>query len=90
MQTSTMMTAVVRAADGVRFVARGSWDDDVAPALLHYIGGRVDHVLWPNDAERVRQLIAADRIDEAIVEYFACVGSRWDEECLESVQRDDD
>jgi hypothetical protein len=81
------MVAVVRAADGVRFVAMGSWDDDVAPALLGYVEERADHVLWPSEAARVRELIAADQLDEAIAEYFMHVGSRWDDECLESTSR---
>jgi hypothetical protein len=76
-------TAVVRAADGVRFVATAADNDGVSSQLIDYIAGRCDHVLWPAPAREVRRLIAEHRHAEAIAAYFSNVGGRWDEEWLE-------
>jgi len=81
-ERTTAHSAVVRAADGVRFVAVGRGPDEVARLLVDYIRGRCDHVLWPCDASRVRTLIDAGESYAAIDEYFEHVGSRWDEERL--------
>jgi hypothetical protein len=77
-------TAVVRAADGVRFVATAADDDGVSSQLIEYIASRSDHVLWPAPACEVRRLIAEHRHSEAIALYFSNVGRRWDEEWLET------
>ena len=76
-------TAVVRAADGVRFIATAADDDGVSSRLIEYIASRCDHVLWPSPAREVRRLIAEHRHSEAIATYFSNVGRRWDEEWLE-------
>lgn len=82
---TTAFSAVVRAADGVRFVAVGRGPDEVAELLVNYIRARCDDVLWPCDASRVRTLIDAGEPYAAIDEYFEHVGSRWDEERLEHI-----
>ena len=76
-------TAVVRAADGVRFIATAADDEGVSSQVIEYIASRCDHVLWPAPAREVRRLIAEDRHSEAIATYFSNVGRRWDEEWLE-------
>jgi hypothetical protein len=81
--TSTVLAAVVRAADGVRFVAEGQGADEVAAALVSYVRRRCDDVLWPSVAPRVRALLEARRYAAAIAAYFENVGSRWDAEWLE-------
>jgi hypothetical protein len=77
-------TAVVRAADGVRFIATAADHDGVSSQLIEYIAGRYDHVLWPAPACEVRRFIAEHRQSEAIAMYFSNVGRRWDEEWLET------
>jgi len=77
-------TAVVRAADGVRFIAAAADGDGVSSQLIAYIASRCDDVLWPAPAREVRCLIAERRHSEAIAAYFANVGRRWDEEWLET------
>ena len=76
-------TAVVRAADGVRFTATASCNEPVTRQLIEYIASRCDDVLWPAVAREVRQLIATHRDSDAIAAYFSNVGFRWDEEWLE-------
>jgi hypothetical protein len=76
-------TAVVRAADGVRFIASAEDGDGVSSQLIDYIASRCDHVLWSAPAREVRRLIAEHRQSEAIATYFSNVGRRWDEEWLE-------
>jgi hypothetical protein len=80
----SLHTAVVRAADGVRFIATAADDDGVSSQLIDYIASRCDHVLWPVAAREVRRLIAEHHHAEAIARYFANVGRRWDEEWLET------
>jgi len=88
---STTTVAVISAADGVRCVASGEWNEDVLPALVCYVKQRADDVLWPESASRVRASIAEGRSHAAVVEYFETVGARWDDECLAIyvVRRDD-
>lgn len=76
-------TAVVRAADGIRFTATGADDEELIPKLLEYVAGRCDDTLWPAASREVRRLIADHRDADAIAFYFRNVGSRWDEEWLE-------
>ena len=76
-------TAVVRAPDGVRFIATAPDDEGLASRIVVYIGSRCDDVLWPESAERVRRLIAEHRESDAISAYFTNVGQRWDKEWLE-------
>jgi hypothetical protein len=80
---TTTLTAVVRAADGVRFVTVGHCLDEIATALVAYIHGRCDDMLWPHAASAVHLLIEARRSFAAIATYFDHVGERWDEESLE-------
>jgi hypothetical protein len=89
---STMITAVVRAPDGVRFTTSQHCADQVAAELVAYILRRCDDVLWPLAAAQVHALIDARASHAAIAAYFEHVGSRWDEERLEihvSTRHDD-
>jgi len=76
-------TAVVRSADGVRFVATASDTAGRSASLVEYIRQRCDYTLWPDDARRVRAMIDDQDAEGAIATYFATVGQRWDEERLE-------
>jgi hypothetical protein len=80
---AAVRTAVVRAADGVRFSATGHGEDALLPQVVEYVASRCDDVLWPAASREVRQLIADHRESEAIAVYFRNVGLRWDEEWLE-------
>jgi hypothetical protein len=81
--SQTSFTAIVHAADGVRFVARGPNRQSLTEQLVAYILSRCDEVLWPPTARQVRALVEAGRPTEAVDLYFADVGDRWDEERLE-------
>lgn len=81
---TTTIVAVVQAEDGVQFVAAGKSADEVAELLVDYIARRACHVLWPITAKRVAELIDAGDTNAAIAEYFENVGSRWDEERLQT------
>jgi hypothetical protein len=88
MKTSTPIhqptfTAIVHAADGVRFVASARCPDHLTAQIVDYIRERCDDVLWPSIARDVRALIDLDKPYAAIALYFAHVGERWDEEHLE-------
>lgn len=77
------LTAVIYAADGVRFVATAQRPATLAAQIVTYLLRRCDHALWPTVAANVRSLVADDRPYAAIALYFAHVGERWDEERLE-------
>ena len=79
----TRYTAVVHAADGVRFVASAPTGAALASQLVEYVCGRCDHALWPPVASEVRALIDDNQPFAAIAMYFANVGVRWDAERLE-------
>ena len=77
------LTAVIHAADGVRYIATAQCPAELAAQIVTYILGRCDNALWPPVAANVRALVADDRPYAAIALYFAHVGERWDEERLE-------
>lgn len=76
-------TAIVHSADGVLFVATAECPQRLAAQVVTYIRGRCGDVLWPSDAQQVREFIVQDKPYAAIALYFAKVGERWDEERLE-------
>ena len=76
-------TAVIHAADGVRFAAAATNAWSLAWQVVDYIQGRCDDTLWPAIAAEVRGLIAAKQPYAAIGAYFLHVGARWDQEFLE-------
>jgi hypothetical protein len=78
-----LRTAVVRAADGVRFTATACSDDELTLQVCAYVASRCNDMLWPAESREVRRLIAGHREADAIAAYFRSVGSRWDEEWLE-------
>jgi hypothetical protein len=77
------LTAVIYAADGVRFVAAAPCSTELVAKIVAYILGRCENALWPPVAARVRALMADDHPYAAIALYFAHVGERWDDERLE-------
>lgn len=76
-------TAIVHAADGVRFVASAPSSTALAQELVGYVAQRCDDSLWPSAAARVRGFIDDGNPYAAIEVYFANVGQRWDHERLE-------
>ena len=83
LECSPTIVAVVQSQDGARLVVAARRPEQITTALVDYVLRRADHVLWSRAAARVRSLIDARDPDSAIATYFACVGSRWDEERLE-------
>jgi hypothetical protein len=81
--TDRSFTAVVHAADGIRFVASAPSSADLANELVAYIAARCDDSLWPSVAAEVHAYIDDGNPDAAIATYFANVGQRWDHEWLE-------
>lgn len=77
------LTAVVHAADGIRFVTTAHCPSALIEQVVGYIRERSDYVLWPSAAAEVRALIDASKPYAAIATYFAHVGERWDKEWLE-------
>jgi hypothetical protein len=77
------LTAVVHAADGIRFVATATCPAHLTAQVIDYIRARYDDVLWPPAAREVRALMDSGKPYAAIALYFAQVGDRWDEERLE-------
>ncbi len=81
--TGRLVTAVVHAADGVRFVASAPSSAALANEVAGYVASRCDDSLWPSVAAQVREFIEDGNPDAAIATYFANVGQRWDHERLE-------
>ena len=79
----TPLTAIVHAADGVRFVAVAQNPTALAAKVAGYICERCDFALWPPVAAKVRAAIDHGDPRSAIALYFAHVGDRWDDEHLE-------
>jgi hypothetical protein len=79
----SQFTAVVHAADGVRFIAAARRPDELTARVVSYIRERCDYTLWQSDARRVHELIDDRQFDEAIELYFSKIGGRWDVEQLE-------
>jgi hypothetical protein len=76
-------TAVVHAADGVRFTATARRPDELARRVVEYISERCDDTLWPAEACRVHELMHDGSLYAAIALYFSIIGGRWDVERLE-------
>ena len=81
--SDALYTAVIHAADGVRFAAAATNAWSLAWQVVDYIQDRCDDTLWPAIAAEVRDLIAAKQPYAAIEAYFLHVGARWDQEFLE-------
>lgn len=78
-------TAIVHAADGVRFVTTAARPGELLARIAGYIRGRCDDVLWADAAMQVHQLLDAGDLNAAVTLYFARTGERWDEEHLDLV-----
>jgi hypothetical protein len=85
----TSTTAIVHAADGVRFVAPAACPDVLFARLADYVRGRCDDVLWADAARQVRTLLDEGNLPAAITLYFARTGERWDQERLDLVTVED-
>ena len=81
--SDALYTAVIHAADGLRFAAAATNAWSLAWQVVDYIQNRCDDTLWPAIAAEVRGLIAAKQPYAAIGAYFLHVGARWDQEFLE-------
>ena len=81
--SQSSFTAIVHAADGVRFVASAQCPQHLTAQIVSYVRERCDDVLWPSVAKHVRELIEGEKPYAAIALYFAQVGERWDDERLE-------
>ena len=78
-------TAIVHAADGVRFVATASSMDALFDRLAAYVRARCDDVLWTDAAQEVGALLDEGNVHAAVRRYFERTGERWDDERLELV-----
>lgn len=83
--TGRSITAIVHSNGGVSFVATACSADVLNKRLARYVLARCDDVLWPEAARRVRDLLAAGQLPEAIALYLERTGARWDRERLELV-----
>ena len=74
--------AVVYGPNDVRYVTAAESRAALAVRLADYVRRHAENQLWPDDACRLRRLLAARRFEAAVEHYFASVGGRWDEERL--------
>jgi hypothetical protein len=74
--------AVVYGPNDVRCVTAAESRTALAVRLADYVRRHAGNQLWPDDARRLRRLLAARRFEAAVEHYFASVGGRWDEERL--------
>jgi hypothetical protein len=74
--------AVVYGPNDVRYVTAAESRAALAVRLADYVRRHAENQLWPDDARRLRSLLAAHRFEAAVEHYFASVGGRWDEERL--------
>ena len=77
-----MHVAVVYVLNEVRYVTAAPTRAALAVRLADYVCRHAGDQLWPDDARRLRRLLAARRFEAAVEHYFASVGGRWDEERL--------
>ena len=78
-------TAIVHAADGVRFVASAACAEELFARIAGYTRGRCDDVLWAEAARQVHDLLDDGDLNAAVTLYFARTGERWDREHLDLV-----
>jgi hypothetical protein len=79
---TVQFTAVVHAADGVRFVVAMTNQSALFERLSQYVLANVEHQLWPRDCIAVIDMLRRGEFEAAVEHYFNCVGSRWDAEWL--------
>lgn len=82
---SASTTAIVHAADGIRFVATAARPDALFAQLAAYVRGRCEDVLWADASRQVRTLLDDGDVRAAVALYFARTGERWDQEQLDLV-----
>jgi hypothetical protein len=74
--------AVVHGPDMEPFVAMGASRRQVVRRLSRYVARHAPHLLWPTDAHRVADLLAARDLEGAVNMYFHALGDprqpvRW-------------
>ena len=79
---SPVYVAVVHTVERVRFATAAVSRAALFERLAGYVRERVDDELREDGARRVRDLLAEDELEEAVLHYFARVGERWDAEWL--------
>ena len=82
-ERQTPLTAIVYAADGIRFVASAQCAAELTKQVAAYIRARCDYALWPDVGHEVRALLDDGQPYAAIALYFDRVGERWDDEHLD-------
>ena len=80
--SGALFVGVVHAADGVRYSAAAGSRKELIQRLAEYARQRGDHVLLPDHARHLRNLLARRELEAAVELYFGLVGERWDEEWL--------
>jgi hypothetical protein len=79
--TLRLTIAIIHSSDGIRLLAVGPGERSLA-VVADYVAARAQDQLWPGTSRRVDALLRGGRIREAIAQYFANVGERWDGESL--------
>src|SRR5215813_3595473 len=69
--------ALVCATDGVLLVLVDDTQESLDRRLAEWAADRAACVLWPADAQRMRDLVGCGLIAESICWYFTRVGQRW-------------
>lgn len=80
--TSTLHAAVVHAAGRICFLTAAPSRSQLAERLAAYVCEQAPIQLRSLDAERVAELAASGRHEQAVAHYFESVGEKWDEERL--------
>lgn len=74
--------AAVFTQEGVQLVTAGRTREALMRSLARYVERQATTMLWPEDALRLRGLLAGGQAAEAVALYFATVGERWEREFL--------
>lgn len=80
--SGVLEVAVVSGPRTVRFIAAARDRAVLEERLADYVAGNANIQLFPQDAKRVHDLLAARDYAAAVELYFAAVGRRWDPEWL--------
>jgi len=80
---SILHVAAVYAADGIRLLVAAATPAALTGRIAEHVARHASHQLRSTVARRVRALLAAGRLEDAIDLYFSRVGERWDREYLQ-------
>jgi hypothetical protein len=78
----SLFVAVVHADDGVRFTATANSRRILVHRICEYVQEWGVHMLQPDHARHLRNLLARGEWEAAVELYFGLVGRRWDKEWL--------